>query len=329
MLRNLQTTPFEMKALTSTEIFISYRRDDAGHMAGRVYGNLREHFGDHAIFMDTGIEGGEDFTKVLEGEGKSCKVLIAFIGKEWLSETNRRRLNEADDWVRREIATALSRGITILPLLVDAAMMPTANDLSADLVKLCNQQALKIDNADYDYRLKKLIQRLESIVFPWKKWTRRALIGGVAAGFVVGLFYFGPVDAFRSIRVQSALAKNPILQGLKIYVRSDGGVVTLSGDFGTEAQSNTAVTVSMNVTGVKSVVSLMRFSDEAITNRVKDALKNTASVSGLSIEVETSDGVVTLMGNVREDLQKRRAGEAVSSVNGVKQVINQLKVTTR
>jgi len=54
-------------------------------------------------------------------------VLLAVIGRRWLiavEEEGRRRLDHSEDYVRLEIATALKRGIRVIPMLVDGASMP-------------------------------------------------------------------------------------------------------------------------------------------------------------------------------------------------------------
>jgi hypothetical protein len=53
-----------------------------------------------------------DFVKAIEGSGGSCDVLIAVIGAHWLSAADPqggRRLDNPEDFVRQEIATALRR----------------------------------------------------------------------------------------------------------------------------------------------------------------------------------------------------------------------------
>src|SRR5262249_25125921 len=106
---------------SSKNIFISYRRDDAEGYAGRLFDRLNYRF-PRRFFMDvTGIRPGTDFSKVIQDTVGSCHVLIAIIGREWItlkdSATNQRRLDLANDYVRREIATALSRNITVIPIL--------------------------------------------------------------------------------------------------------------------------------------------------------------------------------------------------------------------
>jgi hypothetical protein len=51
-------------------------------------------------------------------------VLIALVGKHWLSATDeegKRRLDQPEDFVRLEVAAALKRGIPVIPVLLDGA----------------------------------------------------------------------------------------------------------------------------------------------------------------------------------------------------------------
>jgi hypothetical protein len=70
-------------------IFISYRRDDTEGHAGRLFRDLCERFGKDVVFMDVaGIEPGRDFRRVIEQQVASCGVLLAIIGKDWLTVTD-------------------------------------------------------------------------------------------------------------------------------------------------------------------------------------------------------------------------------------------------
>jgi hypothetical protein len=75
----------------SGQIFISYRREDASYPAGRLYDNLHSHFPENEIFMDVdSIKPGIDFIKTIEERVGACEVLVAVIGKSWLSAHYRR-----------------------------------------------------------------------------------------------------------------------------------------------------------------------------------------------------------------------------------------------
>jgi hypothetical protein len=71
-----------------SRIFISYRRDDSAGYAGRLYERLSERFGQGKIFMHITIKPGLDFVEVIEKAVGSCDVLIALIGRQWLTITD-------------------------------------------------------------------------------------------------------------------------------------------------------------------------------------------------------------------------------------------------
>jgi hypothetical protein len=148
-------------------IFISYRREDAAGYAGRLYDRLAAHFGDERVFMDVeGIEPGADFFDAIERAVGSCEALIVMIGNEWLAtdSAGHRRLDDPADFVRLETATALARGIRVVPVLVDGAVMPRADQLPADLAPLTRRQAVELSHKQWDATTAELIRTLEKIL---------------------------------------------------------------------------------------------------------------------------------------------------------------------
>src|ERR1035438_7042962 len=119
------------------KIFISYRREDSEHIAGRLYDRLEPHFGRDNLFMDVDtIPLGVDFREHLDQAVGQCDVLLAVIGDHWLNvcvedgpRKGKRRLDDPTDFVRIEIVSALDRGISVIPVLVGKASMPGEADL--------------------------------------------------------------------------------------------------------------------------------------------------------------------------------------------------------
>ena len=66
--------------------------------------------------------------------------------------------------------------------------------------------------------------------------------------------------------------------------------------------------------------------DASTTTRVKIALLNDAQVAGLRLDVKTFQGVVTLSGTVKSDLQARQAIAVARRVQDVKDVKSELHV---
>jgi hypothetical protein len=133
------------------QIFISYRREDSAALAGRLFGRLSDDFPSKQIFMDVySIDFGENFVETIKETVGSCDVLIAVIGKSWLTsrdQEGQRRLDNPDDFVRLEITTALQRrDIRVIPVLVDGALMPQSRDLPDDLKTLVELNALQLNH---------------------------------------------------------------------------------------------------------------------------------------------------------------------------------------
>jgi hypothetical protein len=71
-------------------IFISYRLEDSAGWTGRQSEHLRERFGPESIFMDIDtIQSGADFTEALQTAVSSCDVLLAMIGPERATATDK------------------------------------------------------------------------------------------------------------------------------------------------------------------------------------------------------------------------------------------------
>ena len=145
-------------------IFISYRREDSAGWTGRLSEHLKERFGADSIFMDIDtIEPGVDFTEALKKAVNSCDVLLAIIGPKWATATNAsgtRRLEDPADWVRTEIATALTRKIRVIPVLVGGASVPTIEQLPDDLDALAQRQAHELADTRWHYDVEQLVKSL-------------------------------------------------------------------------------------------------------------------------------------------------------------------------
>ena len=110
-------------------IFISYRRADTANQAGWLAERLAGHYGRPQVVKDVdSIQLGNDFAEVIAAAVTSCDALLALIGHQWLAAAA-----GPNDFVRVEIESALTRGIRVIPVLVDGARMPTAAELPPGL----------------------------------------------------------------------------------------------------------------------------------------------------------------------------------------------------
>jgi hypothetical protein len=147
-------------------IFISYRRNDSADVTGRIYDRLVGRFGAEPIFKDVDdIPLGVDFRKHLDAVVGKCRILLAIIGNEWVDAKDaqgRRRLEDAGDFVRIEIESALRREIPVVPLLVRGATMPSPNELPDSLKELAFRNGIPIrHDPDFNTDINRLIKGLE------------------------------------------------------------------------------------------------------------------------------------------------------------------------
>jgi len=113
--------------------------------------------------VDT-IQAGMDFVDVLENAVQSCDVVVALLGRQWLNikdEAGERRLDNPQDFVRIEVAAALSRGIRVIPVLVDGTSMPNSGELPDNLKPLARRNAVLVNHHSFHNDVNRLIEQLE------------------------------------------------------------------------------------------------------------------------------------------------------------------------
>ena len=104
-----------MPAASLGRVFISYRRQEASGLAGRLYDRLAALLGDDQVFMDVdAIAPGDDFAEAITLAVSSCEVLLAIIGPRWLSSTDEEgqhgwtTLTTSSEWSSRPAWSATS-----------------------------------------------------------------------------------------------------------------------------------------------------------------------------------------------------------------------------
>lgn len=153
------------EVITRGKIFISYRRDDDPGFALAVYQRLEQEFAGENLFMDVEghIKPGDDFVKVLNDQVAKCDVLLAIIGAGWVGARDadgNRRLEKETDFVRIEIASAL-KGKRVIPVLVNEAEMPRADDLPPSLKPLPRRNAVAIRPTRFNADSQGLVKALK------------------------------------------------------------------------------------------------------------------------------------------------------------------------
>jgi hypothetical protein len=95
----------------------------------------------------------------------AANVVLVVIGPDWLrahDESWRRRIDDPNDWVRREIELALRFDKPTLPVLVGDAAMPAERDLPREIEPIARRQALALQDEGWEERMVTLLERLQS-----------------------------------------------------------------------------------------------------------------------------------------------------------------------
>jgi len=134
--------------LQKPDIFVSYRRLDSAIFSQWLATQLQGAYGPACVFIDTeNIRDADVWASKIAGSLNAASIVIVVIGKSWIAikdEFERRRIDLPDDWVRREIETALQNNKTIIPLLIEGAELPAAEALPPSVVGLRDIQARSI-----------------------------------------------------------------------------------------------------------------------------------------------------------------------------------------
>ena len=149
----------------STNIFISYRKDDSAWNTELLYEKLTRYFPKRNLFKDFNtINLGDNYRESIERALKKCNILLVVIGKSWLTikdADGNDRLQNPTDLVRIEIATALQRNIRVIPVLFDNIRLPNAALLPEDLKPLVLRQWILISQTNFEYDIKHLAELIQ------------------------------------------------------------------------------------------------------------------------------------------------------------------------
>lgn len=176
---------------TAPQVFISYRRDDAGGYAGRLRDDLREVLGPNRVRMDIGgLEYGGEFEAEARSIVAGSGVLLALIGKRWADEDNAPRLADPNDLLRQEIETALAANVRVVPVLLNGAALPPADALPESLRPLLKRNAFELSESRWTYDVGQLVKFIRRLPRPklgagTPAGSRRVMMGAGVAGVLL------------------------------------------------------------------------------------------------------------------------------------------------
>ena len=210
-------------------IFISYRRSDTRHLAGRLSDILRGADNVDAVFIDVeSIKPGADFEREMIAAINASDICLALIGESWNAQG---RIHDERDAVRLEIHAALQRAhagrLNLTPILVDGARMPAADQLPDELKALATRNAPSLSHGTFRSDLDALAQQLGIELQPESTSgtiVKRALAGvgvALAALFLVSLIH----KVIVGHSLETSLGSQAALIALFIVIISAGAIV--------------------------------------------------------------------------------------------------------
>ncbi len=152
-------------------IFISYRHSDSRKAVNRLDVDLVREFGRSAVFRDQKrLQGGDDWPNELERHARDCSAMLVVIGSDWqkaaYADDYRKgelRLDDSEDWVRKEISIALRHDRVVIPLLLDDTQLPSRKWLERrGLAKLADKQSLIVRDDLWESDLARLISHVHA-----------------------------------------------------------------------------------------------------------------------------------------------------------------------
>lgn len=207
-------------------ITISYRREDSEDITGRIYDRLRTHYGPDSVFRDIDkIPLGVNFRKYIDETIHETDVLLAVIGPRWLGprEGAPNRIEELNDPVRVEVAAAFRRGVTVIPLLVGRATMPSPEILPEELQELSDINGAEISSGrDFENHINGVIKSIDKTLeartektgeplpqvpraFAPRQGVRQMTVIGILAGLIVAVATVAVVVVAHTPRPLSSL----------------------------------------------------------------------------------------------------------------------------
>ena len=159
--------------MSSTLFFISYRVADAAEQAEQLYNLLADRYKPEWVFRDTtSLEPGQLYPEKLKEKVNESEAVLVLVRdtEKWLGVdgSNQRRIDHQNDWVRKEIKTALLQKKIVVPVMIDNARVN--NDiLPRSLEALLERQLVRLSASNlsdrlYEGGLESLMETLDKVV---------------------------------------------------------------------------------------------------------------------------------------------------------------------
>lgn len=140
-------------ATVNGKAFVSFRVGDAEDTAMLIDQRLCHAFGADRVYRSSrAMHAGALFPPTLEAEAAGCAAMVVVIGRRWLAGNGGlRRIDNPEDWVRKEIEFALHNGRPVIPVLTaDRPALGPNDELPDTITGLADRPQLRFQSAERD-----------------------------------------------------------------------------------------------------------------------------------------------------------------------------------
>ena len=140
-----------------------------------------------------------------------------------------------------------------------------------------------------------------------------------------------PSDETIAFWIGESLREDPRVAAADINVRSDAGIVSLTGTVRNLAERNYAGMIARKIQGVRGVVNrvdvfTVKRPDEDLASEIRQRISRSNPLRLREITLTVKEGIVTLAGTVESYGQKAEAELVATEVHGVRGVTNNLAI---
>jgi TIR domain len=166
--RPSEPTSLPSRQARPPKIYISYRRQDSAGFAGRISDRLSASFGSQNVFVDIDtIAPGADFAASITEEVRLADVFLVLIGPNWANARTAdgaRRIEDPDDFVRREVESAIGLKKPVIPVLLGGERIPDPQQVPVSLRQITLVNAISVAHATFHHDIDLLIAGIRSII---------------------------------------------------------------------------------------------------------------------------------------------------------------------